>query len=161
MTKIYATNIAGGEFSQSRAAHLLLRYALLRDFDCKKAPVLAYGRHGKPFFTDPAHIFFSLSHSGDWAVCAVSDECELGVDIQKIVPAHPRVAQRVFTPEQNEKLRSLPGAERDALFCEYWVLREASIKLAGGSVLERAAPAAPATLVSAPDGYCLAVSFGY
>lgn len=40
------------------------------------------GEHGKPYLKDRKDMFFNLSHSGDYVLCAVSDR-EVGADIQK------------------------------------------------------------------------------
>ncbi|MDR0904635.1 MAG: 4'-phosphopantetheinyl transferase superfamily protein [Oscillospiraceae bacterium] len=157
MTKIYAVNFAGAQFTHSHAARLLLRYALLKDFNYKKAPEFTYGKRGKPFLVAPSNVWFNLSHSGDWAICAISDVGEIGVDIQKVTPAKTRVAERVFTAEQNAKLRTVSGAERDELFCEYWVLREAAIKAIGGSVFD-SVDVSRARLIDAPEGYRVALA---
>ncbi len=38
--------------------------------------------HGKPFFADHPEWYFSLSHSGEWAVCAL-DDAPIGVDLEQ------------------------------------------------------------------------------
>ena len=40
------------------------------------------GEHGKPYLKERKDVFFNLSHSGDYVLCAVSDK-EVGADIQK------------------------------------------------------------------------------
>ena len=59
--------------------------------------------HGKPYL-DPASAMlqFNLSHSGDWALCAVTTAGEVGVDIERVRPCSPayrlKVARRFFLP---------------------------------------------------------------
>lgn len=42
-----------------------------------------YLQNGKPRLLKYPNFFYNISHSGDYAICAVSDS-EVGVDIQKI-----------------------------------------------------------------------------
>ena len=64
---------------RSLGASLLLLHAL------KEAGVsdlaLSVGPHGKPSLARDQGVFFNLSHSGQYAVCAVSDD-SVGVDVQ-------------------------------------------------------------------------------
>ena len=147
--------------AQSEAAKKLLRNALSADFGIVGELAFTQGRHGKPYLVAP---WFNVSHSDEYVACVVSDECEVGIDIQQVVPARMRVAERVFTPQQVAELDALDGAARDERFCELWVLREAEIKARGGSVLEalhsdgRTATTGTARLVDAPYGYRAAVA---
>ncbi len=79
----------------SAAARKLLSYAAkieygvdIADYTEKRTP------NGKPYF-DGAPFCFNLSHSGDYAVCALSDTA-VGVDIEKIVPISLKVMRRFF-----------------------------------------------------------------
>ena len=46
---------------------------------------IAYGENGKPYFKNDLDFHFSLSHSGERAMCAVSDE-PIGCDVELITP---------------------------------------------------------------------------
>lgn len=79
----------------SRAARQLLAYAVkmeygidIADYEEKRTPT------GKPYL-DGVPFCFNLSHSGDYAVCALSDT-SVGVDIEKIVPISLKVIRRFF-----------------------------------------------------------------
>lgn len=83
-----------------------------------------YNEHGKPFAKNlPVH--FSVSHSGDIAVCAVSDK-EIGVDIEKIRDVNPRSAERFASVKEKEYIRDNPNG-----FFEIWTLKEAYFKCIG------------------------------
>jgi len=152
------TFVRAAKAAESLAAELLLVNALLCDFGFYGSAEFAYGERGKPYLVTPEGVWFSISHSDRWAVCAISDEGEVGVDIQKIVPARTQIAERYFNAEQNARLRALPeGAEQNRLFTELWARREASIKARGGSVLERGSDGAQATLIEAPSGFVIAL----
>lgn len=79
---------------------------------------------GKPYAKDlPIH--FSISHSGDIAVCAVSKD-EIGIDIEKIRTVNPRTYERFCT--KNEA-RYISTSENG--FFEIWTLKEAYFKCIG------------------------------
>lgn len=115
----------------SAAAGYLLRRALKERGLNAEAVKIVYGEHGKPYLADGA-FYFNLSHSGDIAVCAVSD-CEVGVDVQKIKPVTRKLMTRVCTPDE---LNSIDNAEEgnDAAFCRLWTVKESFIKQLGAGL---------------------------
>lgn len=60
--------------------------------------------------------YFSISHSGEWVAVAVAD-CPIGIDIEQLRPADPRLADRI-------------GAD-PAHFLEEWTAKEAHFKIFG------------------------------
>ena len=84
---------------------------------------------GKPILEDNTQIHFSLSHSGIWAVCAVSDG-PVGVDVEQ-----PRcsmaVARRHFCPDELQFLLQLPPEEQSAALNRLWTAKEAFVKAMG------------------------------
>ncbi len=110
---------------QAIGAELALIQAVTHFYPDAKLPV-SYKRnpHGKPYLTDyPLHI--SISHSGDYAVCAVSDT-EVGIDIQKIRKADFRIAKRYFTSEECEYI-----GNDNLRFFELWAKKESYLKAIG------------------------------
>lgn len=79
---------------------------------------------GKPFAAG-LNIHFSVSHSGDYVVCAVSDK-EIGIDIEKIRSANPRAAQKFASPKEIDYINSNQNG-----FFEIWTLKEAYFKCIG------------------------------
>lgn len=86
----------------------------------------ALTENGKPFFPDGG-TYFSLSHCGKYAVCAVSG-VPVGADIELARDNALRLAERFFMPDEAALVeRSLtPEAE----FCRLWTLKESYIKAA-------------------------------
>ncbi len=96
---------------------------------------------GKPFLESPRGLFFNLSHSGDYAVCAVADR-EVGVDIQKEQEAffsgllnkvlHEEEKPFFFTDREKEGkpgcIEQEPKAHR---FYKIWAAKEAYVKCTG------------------------------
>ena len=69
---------------------------------------------------------FSVSHSGNYAVLALS-EGEVGADIEKLEDVRHNVAQRVFTPEELLWMRE----DVQNRFYILWTLKESVCKLDG------------------------------
>lgn len=113
---------------------LLLRHAL-REAGAGE-PELAYGEHGKPYLADLPGVHFNVSHSGTYAVCAVSS-APVGCDIERIRPVPERVAERCFAPGEIGALNALPeGEERTELFFRFWTLKESFLKCLGRGLTE-------------------------
>ncbi len=89
---------------------------------------------GKPFLKNSASkIFFNLSHSCDWALLAVSNNRQVGIDIEFIRNDfdESEVAQHFFSRTENEVLLSLPKHLRKKAFFDCWTRKEAFIKANG------------------------------
>ena len=69
--------------SSSRLRWMASRLALKNVFDEWKVIEINKDMHGKPFF-EMEEGFFSLSHSGEFAVCVYHPEKKVGVDIEFI-----------------------------------------------------------------------------
>ena len=91
--------------------------------DFSRADVL-YREHGKPFIGGMEDVHFNISHSGDYAICAVSDT-EVGCDIEKTGDLNMSLAERFFTPEEKSIVRSSED------FFKIWVKKESVIKCTG------------------------------
>lgn len=90
----------------------------------------AYGNDGKPYFSNYPQFHFSISHSGDYAVCAVSEK-EVGVDIQEIRPVKTDIAKRFFTEDEKAWI-----AQDARHFFRIWSAKESYVKLTGRGMAE-------------------------
>lgn len=100
-----------------------------------------YGAHGKPrleeadgrIHSGPDPVCFNLTHSGDLAVCAVSRNVELGVDIEvpRPLPNAQDLAKRFFTSRESATLEGLGSEERLQEFLRLWTCKEAYLKAIG------------------------------
>ncbi|GAB2045687.1 hypothetical protein AGATL06_21850 [Agathobaculum sp. TL06] len=116
---------------QSFAAMLLLEYAVAQHFPWVVHPLaVSIAEGGKPYLVSEPGIHFSLSHSGDWAVCAISDH-PVGVDIEWCDPNRRDIASRFFHKEEIRYLNSLPPYARTDAFYSLWTLKESFVKSTG------------------------------
>lgn len=113
----------------SLGAGLLLRHGLQKYGIEEKTAKIYYNEHGKPFLTNE-NIFFSLSHSGCYALCALSCN-NVGADIQKKVRWQPAVVKRFFAQKEQQYIFSLPEKERADAFFRLWALKESCVKMLG------------------------------
>ncbi len=102
----------------------LLRYAYFNMYGSLRMPNIEKSSDGKPFFPDAPHIFFSLSHTDNFVLCALG-EYDVGADIQFIRPIDQRLSARVCAPDEL--------AQFD--FFRLWALKESVIKLFGKAPL--------------------------
>ena len=74
---------------------------------------------------------FSLSHSRDWVVCAVSSEVTLGVDIEVNDPTRDivNISELAFHPNEHFWLLAQSDDARLSAFYRLWSTREALYKL--------------------------------
>ena len=135
------------ERAESICGRLLLLYGLLQQkegYECFMADTLteayyklkqqfAYGSHGKPVLLGNFAPYFKISHSGEYAVCALS-ELPCGIDIQKKKELkNQRIFEKVLSQkEQNEVCLSTD--QKDS-FYQYWTRKESFLKLTGQGII--------------------------
>ncbi len=124
------------------AAHAALRQLLAQRLSngVKAEPeplTFVAGRHGKPALAAPTRLHFNLSHSHGVALVALSDDCELGVDIEQIRPMTDATAMAAayFTSAEQAALAACEAdagaAARDRAFFTCWTRKEACLKAFG------------------------------
>jgi 4'-phosphopantetheinyl transferase len=115
------------------AAHGCLRDVLARYLGCQPAQVtFAVDQYGKPILRDH-ELEFNLSHSGDFALIAVTRESRIGVDVERIrqgISSHV-IAQQYFSKAEVAELQALPLEQREKAFFTCWTRKEAYIKAQG------------------------------
>lgn len=109
---------------------VLLRYILINFFDIKNGQITFYKNdYGKPFLKD-LPFFFNISHSGEWVICAVSNE-EIGADIEIIKDTNLSIGERFFSKEENEYLNNTSNDKKEKAFFNIWTLKESYVKYIG------------------------------
>ena len=91
---------------------------------------VVYGPHGKPYLTGNP-FYFNLSHSGEYALCAVCDR-EVGCDIQVIGSVREALLRRrLHSKERDYILSGADEREQAERFTRIWTLRECYVKQTG------------------------------
>lgn len=116
---------------RSLAAGLLLDHALgiygLRE----KSAEYEIGEWGKPVLKYHPQISFSLSHSGDYAICTVG-EGPLGNDIERVKEGRLAVADRFFAGGELAWLyEAEEDAQRNLRMFRLWTMKESFLKATG------------------------------
>ncbi|WP_318357051.1 4'-phosphopantetheinyl transferase AcpT [Enterobacter sp.] len=137
------STLSAGEFSPAlisqapqgarRASWLAGRALLSRLFS--PMPDLVYSEQGKPRFADRNEWSFSLSHSGDDIAILLSDEGEVGCDLEVIRPRAnwQALANAVFSNAEHAELERTPPEQQLTVFWHIWTRKEAIVKQRGGS----------------------------
>jgi 4'-phosphopantetheinyl transferase len=95
------------------------------------------GRHGKPFLAGlrgtVEKVRFNLAHSHDSALIAVTQDREVGIDLERIRDNVDslKLAERFFSPSEFERLQQLPRKQANRLFFTLWTCKEAYLKSIG------------------------------
>lgn len=110
------------------AGSLALKEILGRKGICEKELSYGVSDNGKPYFLNLSDMYFSISHSEEYAAACVADR-EIGCDIQKITDVDLSIAKRFFTEKENEYINSCDD-KTDAFF-RLWVFKESLAKATG------------------------------
>jgi len=90
-----------------------------------------YGEYGKPALAaSSAELNFNVAHAGEFALYALTQIGEVGVDLEYIRAdfAVDGVAKRFFSPGEVVSLDQFEGPLRDEAFFRCWTRKEAFIK---------------------------------
>jgi 4'-phosphopantetheinyl transferase len=138
-----------------RAAHALARLVAARALgrppdriDVTAVCRGCAGPHGRPFVThEGGTLRLSISHSGGYAVVALTVRDEVGVDVERIALRGAQMPVTALSGPERLALGALPLAARPAGFIRYWTRKEAVLKATGDGLT-----VAPSRLtVTAPD----------
>lgn len=97
--------------------------------------LFSYGQHGKPALLNEADtLYFNLAHSADWALLAVTQTGEVGVDIEQLDPTldYSSLASRYFSQPDIERIDSVTAERKLRTFYRLWTLKESRLKQVGG-----------------------------
>jgi 4'-phosphopantetheinyl transferase len=101
--------------------------------------------HGKPELPEDLTCHFNLSHSGPWAVLALSTDGHVGIDIEVLRPISDldNLAHTIMSPTERAEWQKLqthtdqPSGlnEREWAFFTCWTRKEAILKAEGSGLL--------------------------
>ena len=91
---------------------------------------------GKPVLSGKAAgsgIHFNLSHSGSWALIAISTSGEVGVDIEGRRPQRDisGIADNFFAACEQQAIQAMATTDREAAFYRCWCRKESFAKATG------------------------------
>ncbi len=137
---------------------ILARYAIKKKFDipvCKQ--LFSKNEFGKPYLSGFHDIYFSISHSGQYAACAVSDT-PIGIDIQKLSRYNQRLAERICSKAELCQLAA--DNDKASLFTKLWTQKEAYVKMLGSGIARSDLTAIPTKAIKSTffDGYWVSVA---
>lgn len=108
-----------------------LLFTALCEYGLKPPFSFEQNEFGKPFLVGNKDVFFSLSHSGTLAMCAVSP-VPIGVDVERKKEADLRIAKRFFHSEEYEAVISSSDPLRQSeMFFRIWTRKESYVKAIG------------------------------
>lgn len=123
----------------SLLAGVLLRYALEQlGYDYEQLEFDATPE-GKPYIKNVRDLYFSLSHSGKFAVCLVSDQ-SIGVDIEwkyrrQLEQGQEKrlesIAEKCFSKNELQEYLDAPDSMKKEVFLRNWTRKEAFSKAVG------------------------------
>ncbi|MFJ6936685.1 4'-phosphopantetheinyl transferase family protein [Streptomyces sp. NPDC101132] len=128
-----------GDGHRHRAAHIALRLVLggytgqaPEAVTLSREPCPCCGdAHGRPALAGTANLHFSLSHSDDLALIAVSG-VRIGADVEGIrKQAIVNELLPSLHPDEHTALRALPDAGRPQALARLWTRKEAYLKATG------------------------------
>ena len=119
MTRIYARRGEDGR----KLSCALLEEAVKLCWGWDSLPEITRSERGKPDFSGVEGHWFSLSHSGGIALCALSDGGAVGVDVEVVRPRREGLPRYAFS---RRELAEFDGSWED--FCRVWTLKESWCK---------------------------------
>jgi len=105
----------------------LLRDALAGYAPAQSLAQLRYTAWQRPYLEE-AEVDFNLSHSGAWAICALSRDTSLGVDVEAVLPLELDSLRHWLTEAEWAAVQGKDGLRR---FYEYWTCKESVMKAEG------------------------------
>ena len=124
-------------------SHGALRMILSHYLDERPKQIcLVTDARGKPRLISPADaptICFNLSHSGEFALCAMTKGRDVGIDVEQIRPisAWREIAARYFSRHEREALHAVSPDRTLEAFFQGWTHKEAYSKALGQGVSRR------------------------
>lgn len=110
------------------AGHSLLAEALklhgLSRFDLYN---IKYDKYRRPYIE--GDLDFNIAHTSGMAICAITNNGRIGVDIEKIRDFNINDCKQIFSAEEWDEMNSLPNKLHE--FYRLWTLKEAVTKADG------------------------------
>ena len=120
--------------NRSLGAGIALDHALETYGLKEKSVEYEFGEWGKPTLKYQPNIHFSLSHSGDYAICSIGDK-PMGNDIELIKEDRLKVADRFFAKEELDWMYAAQDeTEVTERMFRIWTMKESFLKATGKGI---------------------------
>lgn len=117
--------------NRSLGAGVVLDHALAAYGLTEREMEYEFGQWGKPSFKYYPKLHFSLSHSGDYAICSIGDK-PVGNDIEQIKQGRLKVADRFFAKEELDWMYAAKEEEEiTRRMFRIWTMKESFLKVTG------------------------------
>ena len=116
--------------AQSIGVELLLRNAVMDETGKNEMVMWDTDENGKLYLTKHPEIHVNLSHSGDYAVCAISTK-PVGIDIQHCAP-YDGMINRFLHADEIKYIET--SADEASAFYEVWTKKESLFKACGKGI---------------------------
>jgi len=110
----------------SLAVYLLLMEGLRKEYNILSPPLFDYTPEGKPYLANHPDIHFNFSHSGNVALCVLSNR-PVGADVE--VPRKITPSLISYTMNDSEQAQINASADPTMQFLYFWTRKEALLKL--------------------------------
>lgn len=93
---------------------------------------------GKPYLINYPDFQFSISHAGEYAVCAITTLAATGIDIESLrfTVDYQRIVKRFFSAEEQKSFNKIARDYQRIAFFKAWCLKEALVKTYGIKLVE-------------------------
>lgn len=110
---------------------LVVRYVLYSIYKLQMQDIeFIYNDYGKPMLKAYTNIDFSISHSGEWVLCAF-DDSPIGIDVEVIGNNDYDIVKRYFHKKEWEEFIKKDEPEKNQFFYVLWTAKESYIKMVG------------------------------
>lgn len=114
-----------------------LAYWLLSEMVGYK-PAFVRGEHGKPSINGDLtlnhNVNFNLSHCKRAVACIVSDDGEVGIDVESLGRYKPQLAEYCMSDEEQRQI--VESDDPDGEFTMLWTKKEALLKMTGEGITD-------------------------
>lgn len=113
----------------SLGAGILLREVFIREKILLNDADIYYNKNEKPYIKVKKDFYFNISHSGKYAVCAVSNR-NIGVDIEKWQHFEEGVIEYIYLSDEIKSAALYPGSP-ERYYTKLWTIKESVMKYYG------------------------------
>lgn len=119
----------------SIAGEMLARKCISASTGCNPDDItFARDENGKPY-AQSIDVYFNISHSGEYAVCAASSN-PVGIDVEQIRPVNTGLSKKFCTEKESDYVFEKENDEQETCLrlISLWTLKEAYFKCIGTGI---------------------------